>query len=207
MNTIEIQEAESSDSNEASFFQKHKILIIIGGITIAVVIITLAIVLPIVLTSSSSSPTSTPTTTTSTSTQTTTITPSTASTTTTITTTATSSSTATTTTNSVIPFGQVIQTLTGHTASVGKVVELPNDRLASISTDNTIRIWNRETSLGENTLNIDQRDYILNFASFQNGNLAAARQEFPYDIEIFSPNNDPLVLIQTLSGHSQPVNG
>jgi WD40 repeat protein len=80
----------------------------------------------------------------------------------------------------------VIQTFSGHLAKIGRLVELSNGQLASISRDNTVRIWNRTT--GNNESILDHRHYdIANFVAFQGGNLAATKIDYPYDIEIFNP--------------------
>jgi WD40 repeat protein len=186
MNKIDIEDTSSTSNNNEtiSCFQKNKkLILIIVGASIAVILLTLAIVLPIVLTSSSSS-----------------------------------SHNGTTTTNTtiiilgtsstqevvIIEFGEVIQEFEGHQSIVGKVIELANERLASISYDGTIRIWNRTTSLSENTIN--QAGFLL-LISLQSGNLVAPRMLPPlYNIEIFSPTTGENILT-LLTGYTYFVTG
>lgn len=203
MNKIDIEDTPSTSNNNEtiSCFQKNKkLILIIVGVSIAVILVTLAIVLPIVLTSSSSSHNGTSTT------NTTIVIPSTSSTTLTTTITPTSTSLPSSTSQEVviIGFGEVIQEFEGHQSVVGKVIELANEQLASISYDGTIRIWNRATSLSENTIN--QAGFLL-LISLQSGDLVAPRMLPPiYNIEIFSPTTGENTL--TLStGYTNFVTG
>lgn len=98
----------------------------------------------------------------------------------------------------------VIQTFSGHVAKIGRLIELSNGQLVSISRDNTVRIWNRTTGINESIL--DHRHYdIANLVAFQDGNLAATKIDYPYDIEIFNPYIGNV--LQTLRGHLFRVSG
>jgi WD40 repeat protein len=100
----------------------------------------------------------------------------------------------------------VIQTLVGHTNLVLRVIELDSGELASISRDETVKIWDRATSLIGNTINIQNRNYSpYTLVCLPNGNLVAAREKEPFDIEIFSPITGDV--LQTLSGHTSDISG
>lgn len=103
-------------------------------------------------------------------------------------------------------FGKVKQKFAGHSNEVAKVIELPNKQLASISYDQTIRVWKRSNGLSINSIYFQTRAYSVPvLVLIQNGNLAATRYLAPFNIEIFSPVNGNV--LRRLRGHTSLVTG
>ncbi len=114
----------------------------------------------------------------------------------------TTSTTTTTTSSSTtrIPFGSLVNTLTGHTGYVARLATLPNGNLASGSYDKTVRIWNTNTGSLVYTLT-GHLDAIYTLVTLPNGNLASGSQD--KTIKIWNPNTGSLV--NTLTGHTSSV--
>lgn len=94
-------------------------------------------------------------------------------------------STQTQPTTSIANLGDVIRTFHGHSNTVHRVVELPNQRLASSSEDHTIKIWNITTGDCLSTLDVNGRFYNYKLlVALPNGNLAIAKNNIIVIIDL-----------------------
>ena len=106
----------------------------------------------------------------------------------------------------VAVFGELIQVFYGHTNRACKVVELASGRLASLSQDDTVRIWDRTMNGQILKIKVNQRYYNkFLLAALPDGSLAAALFSFRQEIEIFSSTSGNVM--KTLRGHQGFVTG
>jgi len=93
------------------------------------------------------------------------------------------------------------QTLTGHNATVQKLIRLVDGRLASASDDGTIRIWNLTAGVAVESVqaHIDGVNDIIQLSS---GDICSCGEDF--DVKVWSISD--MSLKATLSGHNDSVN-
>lgn len=99
----------------------------------------------------------------------------------------------------------LINTFTGHTDRINALEQLQNGYLASASNDNSIKIWNLQSSSLNYSINSAHGgDNVLCLKLLSNGYLASGGGVNDKTIKIWNMNSYSLVM--QLSGHSNRIN-
>jgi len=73
--------------------------------------------------------------------------------------------------------GNVLQTFTGHSAAINKVISLKSNLIVSASGDKSIKIWSVSSGDCLHTLNSQHTDYVYGLVKLKNGHFASGSKD------------------------------